>query len=291
MKSRLVIFLLSLHGLVTMGAQAQITVTDDRQQPQRFAQSPQRIVSLLPSLTESVCALQACERLVGVDRYSNWPESVKKLPQVGGGLDFQLEAIARLKPDVVLAAGSSRAADRLAALGIPVLVFEPQNHADVKRTLIEVGKLLGPGRPGGLALWQGIERDLQAAADQVPPAARGAKVYFEVDRTPYAAGQASFIGETLKALGLANIVPASLGSFPKINPEFVVRAQPDVIMLSERHASELPRRPGWAQLRAIREKRICELSAEQGDLVVRPGPRMAAGARVLAQCVAKLMPR
>lgn len=267
------------------GAQAQIVVTDDRGKAQTFARSPQRLVSLLPSLTETVCVLDACERLVGVDRYSNWPASVKQLPGVGGGLDYHIEAIVRLKPDVVLAAASSRAAERLAALGIAVLVFEPQSHADVQRTLVEIGKLLG--RDGG-RLWRSIERDLLAAAQLVPPASRGSRVYFEVDRTPYAASASSFIGQTLEALNLGNIVAGSLGSFPKINPEFVVRAQPDVIMLSERHASELARRPGWASLRAIRGRRICELTPEQGDLVVRPGPRMAEGARVLAQCMARL---
>lgn len=62
-----------------------VTITDDRGRALRFDQPPQRIVSLLPSLTESVCELQRCERLVGVDRYSNWPASVRRLPQVAAG--------------------------------------------------------------------------------------------------------------------------------------------------------------------------------------------------------------
>jgi hypothetical protein len=63
---------------------------------------------------------------------------------------------------------------------------------------------------------------------------RGLRVYFEVDTTPYAAGESSFIGETIKWLGLANAVPAALGPFPQINPEFVVRTQPDIIMAAQR---------------------------------------------------------
>ena len=74
-------------------------VTDDRGVSVSFAQPPRRIVSLLPSLTETVCALGQCDRLVGVDRYSNYPDRVKKLPQVGGGLDPNIEAIVALKPD------------------------------------------------------------------------------------------------------------------------------------------------------------------------------------------------
>jgi iron complex transport system substrate-binding protein len=264
-----------------------IAVTDDRGKTQQFLQSPQRIVSALPSLTESVCALGACARLVGVDRYSNWHVSVKKLPQVGGGLDLNIEAIVRLKPDVVLLATSSRAGERLETLGIKVLMFEPSSHEQVRSSLQQLEALLGTQRAE--ALWSQVEKDFVDARNLLPAAARGAKVYFEVDRTPYAAGEASFIGQTVSKLGLQNIVGKSLGAFPKINPEFVVQQQPDVIVLSERHAAELPKRPGWKQLKALQNKAVCELTASDGDVVVRSGPRLGEGAKVLAQCIAKVM--
>ena len=128
---------LALVGAVwvcTQSAQA-ITVLDDRQQKVQIAQAPQRIVSLLPSLTETVCALKQCHKLVGLDRYSNWPESVKSVSRVGGGLDPNIESIVALRPDLVLAAGSTRGADRLQALGLNVLRLEPRNHADAQRVL------------------------------------------------------------------------------------------------------------------------------------------------------------
>ncbi len=274
-----------LLALLCASTQA-VTVTDDRGVAVTFDTPPQRIVSGLPSLTESVCVLQACERLVGVDRYSNWPVQVKKLPQVGGGLDLNIEAIVRLKPDVVLLATSSRAGQRLESLGLKVLMLEPKNHTDVRRSLRLLAQMLG--NADGEAAWQAIESGMQAAASSVPASMKNQRVYFEVDRTPYAAGEASFIGETLQRLGLRNIVPKELGAFPKINPEFVVQQQPDVIMLSERHAAELPQRPGWKQLNALKLQRVCEFTAEQGDVIVRSGPRMAEGARVIAQCLVKL---
>jgi iron complex transport system substrate-binding protein len=289
MKVRSTILLTLGFALVNMSlAHASgVAVTDVRGKPQLFAQSPQRIVSVLPSLTESVCALGACSRLVGVDRYSNWPASVKKLPQVGGGLDLNIEAIVRLKPDVVLAATSSRAGERLEALGIKVLMFEPSSHDQVRTMLIQLDALLETQK--ALVLWSQIEQDFLQAANLLPLSARSAKIYFEVDRTPYAAGEASFIGQTIERLGLQNIVGKSLGAFPKINPEFVVQQQPDVIVLSQRHAAELPKRPGWKQLKALQNKAVCELTASEGDLMVRSGPRLGEGAKVLAQCVAKVM--
>ena len=284
------IFFLCVIGLLHLVAMAQqvrtIQVTDDRGVVVKFTQSPQRIVSLLPSLTESVCELGQCQRLVGVDRYSNWPAAVTKLPQVGGGLDPNIEAVVALKPDVVLMATSSRASERLEALGIKVVALEPKSHADVQRVLIKVGQVLDiPEEIGAKRVWRFIDAGVSAAAQSLPAKAKGVRVYFEVNRAPFAAGETSFIGETLTRLGAKNIIPAALGPFPKINPEFVVRANPDVIMVGLRNSAGMELRPGWAGMRALREKRLCVFSLEDSDVLVRPGPRMAEAARIMAQCL------
>ena len=262
-----------------------VTVQDDRQQTVEITRVPQRIVSLLPSLTETVCALGQCARLVGLDRYSNWPESVRTLPRMGGGLDPSIERILAIQPDLVLLAGSTRGVERLQALGITVLQLEPRTHADVQRVLHTVGHALGLPRQESDRVWREIEDGLQAAAQSLTPVARQQRVYFEVSPTPYGASEASFIGQTLQRLGVRNILPASLGPFPQINPEFVVRAQPDVIMAGDSSRASMLQRPGWPQLRAVREDRICVFAPEQADIVVRPGPRMAEGARLMAQCL------
>ena len=260
-----------------------LQVTDDRGQAVTLAQPPQRIVSLLPSLTETVCELGQCHRLVGVDRYSNHPASVRELPQLGGGLDPNIEAIVALRPDLVLLATSSRASDRLQALGLKVLALEPRNHADVRRVLEKMGRLLDV--PDAQRVWRVIDAGVSAAAQSLPASARSTRVYFEVNGAPYAAGEASFIGETLARLGVKNIVPAALGPFPQLNPEYVVRANPDLIMVGDRNQAGLAQRPGWAGIRAVREQRICVFTPEQSDVLVRPGPRMAEAARLMAQCL------
>jgi iron complex transport system substrate-binding protein len=277
------VVLAALPALTGAGVAQALQVTDDRGVTITLAQTPQRIVSLLPSLTETVCELGQCQRLVGVDRYSDFPVSVRALPQMGGGLDPNIEAIVALKPDAVLMATSSRAAERLEALGVKVVALEPRTHADVRRVLEKIGQLLDV--PDAQRVWREIDAGVAAAAQSLPVSVRKTRVYFEVNRAPYAAGEASFIGETLTRLGAKNIVPSKLGPFPKINPEYVVRANPDVIMIGDRNYAGMDGRPGWTGIRAVQERRLCVFTAAQSDVLVRPGPRMAEGARIMAQCL------
>jgi iron complex transport system substrate-binding protein len=251
---------------------------------------PQRIVSLLPSLTEAVCALGACDRLVATDRYSNAPAQVLALPKVGGLEDAQIERIVALKPDVVLATRATRAVERLQALGLRVVLIEATSHAEAHQMLTRLGEVLGRAEQAQ-KLWQQIEAQVQQAVARVPAALRGRKVYVEVDAGPYAAGPTSFLGETLARLGLHNIVPASFGPFPKLNPEFVVRAQPDLILVMERSPEELARRPGWAQLRALQRQQVCAFERARYDILVRPGPRLGEAAQLLADCLTTLAGR
>jgi iron complex transport system substrate-binding protein len=274
--------------LLTAATLAQpVVVRDDRGSEHRFAAPPQRIVTMLPSLTEAAWVLGAGPRLVGVDRYSNWPAQIAALPRLGGLEDAHIEAIAALKPDAVLASTSSRAMERLEALGLRVVRFKSDSHADVQRTLERIALLLGSPEAGARE-WARIERELDAAAARVPPEQRGRRVYFEIGGGPYAAGTTSFIGETLTRLGMANIVPPALGPFPKLNPEFVVRARPDVLMGLQAEQAALLRRPGWSGLSAVREHQLCGFDAAQYDMLVRPGPRMGEGAALLVDCLAGL---
>lgn len=279
-------WLLALLAWVWVGLVSAQELRDDAGQPLRLDAAPRRIVSLLPSLTETVCALGACERLVGVDRYSNWPASVQTLPQVGGGLDPNIEAVVALKPDLVLIGTSSRAALRLRALGLNVLALEPRTRAELRRVTQRLGTALH--LDGADALARRIDDGVAAAAAALPVAARGQRVYYEITPAPHAAGQGSFIHELLLALGLVNVIDdPALGPFPRLNPELVVRADPDLIMVSQGGAADMARRPGWAGLRALREGRVCEFNAAQRDILVRPGPRMPEAARLMADCAAR----
>ncbi len=270
--------------LCALACQVQaVQVVDDRGIAVELARPPQRIVVMLPSLTEVICEMGACDRLVAVDDFSNWPAQVRKLPHVGGLEDANIEMIVALKPDVVLLASSSRAVGRLEGLGVKVLTLEPKNLADLRRVWMQVALLLGVH--DGLARWQRLDAEVDAQASRLPVALRGTQVYIEVDSGPYAASEASFIGEVLTRVGAANVVPGQLGPFPKLNGEFVVQADPQVILISNHASPPISSRAGWDRIRAVRDGRVCLYDRSEGDALVRPGPRMAHAAKIMVDCL------
>lgn len=275
---------------VPAGAWARIAVTDDRGHRVELPGPPARIVSLQPSSTETVCELGACARLVGVDRFSDWPQRVRGLPQVGGLEDGQLERIVALRPDLVVAGPHARVIERLEKLGIAVLVIEATDLPDIARTLGVMAQALGsPG--ANEALWRRLNARIDAAAARVPVNLRGKRVYFEVAPGPFAGGEVSFVGQMMARLGLRNIVPAALGPFPKLNPEYVVRARPDLLMASERDAATMPQRPGWGNLEALRSRHLCSFPDEFFQIFLRPGPRIGEAAEAMADCLVDLQRR
>ena len=276
-------------GVVLCGflclTQAAIQVTDDRGKTITLNSPPQRLISLLPSLTESICALGKCSNLVGIDRFSNWPLSLQSLPKLGGISDSNLEGIVQLKPDLVLVDRSSPIIARLEGLNIPVMAFDIKTMADEERALQKMGLALGSNESD--RVWKQIQAEITRANKQLDGSQKNMKVYFEINAAPYAAGRTSFIGELLAKLEVNNIIPDSLGAFPKINPEFVVQARPEIIMLSETRVADMKKRPGWNSIPAIAKNHICAFSKEQSDILVRPGPRMGQAALILSQCIAE----
>ena len=263
-----------------------ISVVDDRQISIEIKRAPMRIVTLLPSLAESVCALNACERLVGTDNFADWPEQVKVLPKLGGLYDASVEAIVRLKPDLVLAGKSTRIISRLESLGIQVIALEPKNLSDVERSLHVIAQALHLPQPDekAKAVWSSAMLSVETAAKSLPSDIRGKTIYFEASTGGYAAGESSFIGGVISKLGLRNIIDMSMGAFPQVNPEFVVRANPHWIVLAEPLAQSLSQRPGWRDMAAVKTQRLCKLTMAQGNLLVRPGPRIGEAAQVLVNC-------
>jgi iron complex transport system substrate-binding protein len=279
----------SLVWFFYTNASAAISIKDDRGVEVHFNAPAQRVVSMLPSLAESVCALGKCSVLVGVDRFSNWPKSLDALPRLGGIADANIEGIVRLKPDLVLVEKSSPLIPRLQSLGVPVMAFDVQSMADVQRALQQLDMVLGSTESG--AVWDRIQLEIARANRSLSPSQKAARVYFEVNAAPFAAGKTSFIGELLDRLGMQNITTEKMGAFPKINPEFVVQSKPDLIMSTEASPKQLAHRPGWKSIPAIQGNRICFFPGAQADVLVRPGPRMGEAATLIADCAVRSLPK
>ena len=262
-----------------------VTVVDDLGRDVTLSAAPLRIVSLVPSHTETVCALAACERLVGRDTWSDFPHEVRALPDVGSAFAPDLEAIVALRPDLVLVDEYSGAAEALAPLGLVVYAGTPQRLDEVLALIERFGRMLGA--PTEAALLQGrLQGELDGVA-AVVATRDGPTVFYEVDPSPYSVGPGGFIGTLIALAGGRNVVPADLGDFPLLDPEFVVSADPQVIVLADApygvDAASVAARPGWAGIAAVRDGRVVELSQEQSDVLSRPGPRMGEALQLLAR--------
>lgn len=269
----------------TVSAAAPVVVVDDLGREVRLAAAPQRIVSLVPSHTETVCALGACDRLVGRDAWSDHPRSVLALPDLGSAFAPDLEAIVALRPDLVLVDEYSGAVEALAPLGLVVFAGTPQRLEEVFDMVDRLGRLLGAATEA--ALLQGrLRGELDGVAAVVAGRPRPT-VFYEIDPSPYSVGPDGFIGTLIELAGGANVVPPELGDFPLVDPEFVVAADPQVIVLADApygiDLAALRARPGWSSIAAVREGRVFELTQAQSDVLSRPGPRVGEALMLLAR--------
>lgn len=249
--------------------------------------TPQRVVSLAPSLTELVCTLNACEVLVGVDVASNWPPSARRLPRVGDLYNPDLEQIVRLAPELIVSSPYGGALQRLRSLELRVVVIATDRYQDLYTAIARLGELLQrPAAAAGLAAK--LRAQVQRVRDRVR-ALPNRRVYYEIDRTPYTAGGDSYVSALITLAGGTNIAEQFQVGYPRISPEFVLRSQPEVIILADAphgvDAEEVAARPGWSSIPAVRYGEICALDQPAVDMLHRPGPRLGNALKVLLRCL------
>lgn len=199
-----------------------------------------RIVSLSPSATEVVAALGATAQLVGVDTYSSFPTEVAGLPRVGTYLAPDVEAIARLRPSVVISDDvHASAAAGLRSLGIPTVPCPMHALPDVRAGLTRVGAAIGRERQAAAAV-AAIDAALDASAARrtarLAAGGRRPRVLLVIDRAAgsldnlVAAGSGSWLDELVAVVGGDNVLAGVGARYPKIGREEVLRAQPDLIL-------------------------------------------------------------
>ena len=247
-----------------------------------------RIVSLAPSITETVFALGEGERLVGVTDYCDYPPEAAKKPRVGGIATPSFEAILALRPDLVLATSESNYAEhvqRLTALGLPVYVIRPVDFETVLESIERIGAVLGREAAGRTRV-AAMRQEADAIARSVAGVPRPRVLYVVWPNPLIAPGRGTLITELIQRAGGESVTGTEPLPYPRLSLETVVERRPERIIVgrhSEATAQELLR--GWEQLSAVAAVREGRVYAVDGDLVHRPGPRMIEALRALARAL------
>ena len=254
---------------------------------------PQRIVSLSPTATEDLFAIGAGRQVVAVDDQSNYPASAPKTKL--SGYTPNAEAIAGYNPDLVVVSGNpSGLVATLAKLHIRTLLEPPAQNLNGAYAQIErLGVVTGhAARAHGLVTT--LRHSVARVVASVPPSAKGLTFYEELSPDYYSATSKTFTGQVLTLLGLKDIADSAdkTGSgYPKLSAEYIVAANPDLIVLADttccgQTAAKVKARPGWGSLAAVTRGGVIGVS---DDVASRWGPRIvqfmravAAGAKAVA---------
>ncbi len=278
--SALAAWLLSLTGLLAAGAaHASITVQDDLGQNVTLPQPARRIVSLAPHVTELLYAAGAGEQIVGASNHSDYPPQAARLPKLGGYNALDLERIASLKPDLIVAWHSGNKPlqlARLRSLGIPVFESQPADFGMIASSLERLGQLAGTeaiaqgAATAFRARWQQLETQYR---DRTP-----VSVFYQIWSQPLMTlnGQ-HMVSSVLRLCGGRNIFADLPQLAPTVSVEAVVAADPQVILTAgDARDQPLERWKAFSRLRAVRDGQLHTVNA---DWLNRAGPRVLEAAQ------------
>ncbi len=275
--------------LATHLATAEVSVVDDSGATVRLAQPAKRIVSLAPHITETLFAAGAGERLVATVDYSDYPAAAQTLPRVGGYSRFDLEAVAALKPDLVLAWQSGNAAahlDKLRKLGLPLYISQPNRIEDVASEIERLGVLAGSSAVGQTVARQFRERlaQLQKRYSNRPTV----RTFYQIWTQPImTVGGKQIISDVVRLCGGENVFAQLDTLAPTVNVEAVIAANPEAIVASGMGGPQSSSRPEWlddwkrwTSMTAVARNNLFFVPPE---LIQRHTPRLLDGAEHLCQ--------
>jgi iron complex transport system substrate-binding protein len=262
-------------------------VVDEMGRKVRVPVNANRIISLAPSMTETLYALGLQDRLVGDTDYCDYPADAQKKPKVGGAINPNLEVIAALHPDLVLVTKALNRLETVRALdtlGIPSYATDPHSVNEIISSTEKLADVLGAPE-AGKTLGDELHQRLQAIQEKIGKEAPKS-VFFVVWMEPLISiGRDTFVAEALRKAGASSIVD-SKQDWPQINLEEVVRLQPEHLIFAPSHSQEevfdfagLTSRPGWRILDAVRNHHFAIVS----DAVIRPAPRIVSAIEELAR--------
>jgi iron complex transport system substrate-binding protein len=247
---------------------------------------PQRIVSLAPSLTETVFAVGAGDRLVGDTTYCDYPEAAKHIAKVGDTMTPNIEAIIGLKPDVVLVSTASqleRFTRQMEERQIAVYVSDPHNLDGVLQSITNVGEVTG-NKAEAAELVSVLRNRIRVVGAKLG-AAKPVRVFYQVSAEPlYTAGHDAFITDLIARAGGTSVSGDVPGAWPRLSNEAALASKPEAIVIptGDSMGSE-GNRDVAAALRGSPAALSGRVYAINGDLLSRPGPRLVDGLEELAK--------
>jgi iron complex transport system substrate-binding protein len=269
-----------------------LRLVDDAGRTFTLAAPARRVISLAPALTELAYAAGGADAMLATVRPNDAPASAHALPLVGDALRFDVERILALQPDLVLAwhhGNPERALAQLESLGVPLFRLEPRRLDEVPIALERVGALLGHPE-AARARAQALRHDI-AEVRTVHRDAPSIRVYYQVWAEPLMTlNGRHLVSDLIAACGGRNVFASLAPLVPQVSTEAVLAADPEVFVTA-RDAFDAPdgmrRDPAaaewarWQHLPAVTAVRRGALYVLDGDLVTRPGPRIALGARAV----------
>ena len=247
-----------------------------------------RIISLTPSITEVLYAMGAQARIAGVTSFCDYPEAARTLPDVGDFLKPNMEAVIALEPDLIILAPTGtllrKSYDNFASLGLKVLVVWNNTVEETLTAILTIGRTLCMDEAASLVV-SGIRTSIQTETARLASAPKVRVLWVVGHRPLVAVGSLTYQSEILAMAGGINVIPDDQGAWPAINEEFVLEANPAVIIDSAMgresggpsHDKDTP----WDRLSSVEAVIKGRVKSLRHDALYRPGPRMAEALRIL----------
>jgi iron complex transport system substrate-binding protein len=250
---------------------------------------PRRIVSLAPSITEILFALDLGGRLVGVTQFSDYPPPAKTLPKVGSYVRLDVEKIVSLEPDLCIAVKDGNPITvirKLESVGIAVYAVDPRNLQAVMDTMVELGRLMNVGSRAEAVVATMVDR-VRRVQERVSHTARHPGVFFQIGITPIvSAGTPTLINELIVMSGGTNLAQGPI-PYPRFSKEQVIGLGPEVMIITSmarKAAFDTVKRDWqqWRELPAVKDGRIYLVNS---DIFDRASPRLVEGLELLARLI------
>jgi iron complex transport system substrate-binding protein len=247
----------------------------------------QRIVSLVPSVTETLFALDAGDAVVGVSQYCDYPPAVRALPRVGSFITPNIEAIAALRPTLVIGLSTSsdlRQIHALNAMGIATLMADDGSVAAIEQSIILIGDRIGRGG-AARQLATGLRAHFAAVADRLRGVPRSPVLMLVGHQPMVAVGQGTYLSELLMMAGATNIAAASDQAWPRLSVEYIIASRPEVILDGQMGSDPSTPSAFWSKYPTIPAVKNHRVVGYPEDPTLHPGPRIGVTLDELARLI------